>query len=239
MQPPKIVSPAEWLAARKALLDKEKALTRQRDALAEERRRLPWVKLDKNYVFDSSDGPRTLSELFGPRDQLVVYHFMFGPDWKEGCPTCSVVCDHLDRTVVHLAQRDVSVAVVSRARVDQIEAFKRRMGWTFTWVSSFANDFNFDFHVSFRPADIASGKVVYNFEPVAAPGADAPNDLPGTSVFYKDRSGALFHTYSMYARGGEPLMNVYNFLDLVPKGRDEDGLPWTTAWVKHHDRYGT
>lgn len=238
MKRPNIVSPNEWLAARRELLIKEKAFTRQRDALAEERRRLPWVEVQKEYVFDAPSGTRTLSELFDGRTQLIVYHFMFGPEWKEGCPSCSLLCDHLDRSVVHLRARNVSVAVVSRARIEQIEAFRRRMGWTFTWVSSFANDFNYDFHVSFTSDELASGHFFYNFTDVVLPSCDGPDELPGASVFYKEDGGTVFHTYSTYARGGEPMLNVYNYLDLVPKGRDEQGLPFATAWLRHRDRYG-
>ena len=230
---PKIVSKDEWLAARKKLLAKEKQLTRERDAIAAERRRLPWVKVEKNYVFDAPGGKKTLSELFENRSQLIVYHFMFGPDWAEGCPSCSFNMDHTDGTLVHLAQRDVSFAAVSRAPLSKIAAFQKRMGWRFTWVSSFATDFNYDFHASFTQDEIARGKVNYNFDLVEFPSAEAP----GISVFYKDKDGNIFHTYSAYARGTESVLNTYNYLDLVPKGRDEDGLYFSMAWVRHHDRY--
>ena len=233
MEGPAIVTHDEWLTARIALLEKEKALTRARDALAAERRQLPMVKVEKSYVFDTPDGPRTLAELFEGRSQLVVYHFMFAPGWAEGCPSCSLLGDHLDPSVVHLAQRDVTVAVVSRATLPEINRFKRRMGWQFTWVSSHASDFNRDFHVSFTPDDVARGRGIYNFREQGFPAEEAP----GFSVFFKDDTGQVYHTYSTYARGGEPFIGVYTFLDLVPKGRDEDGLAFSMSWVRHHDRY--
>jgi len=230
---PRVVSEPEWLAARKELLAKEKTFSRQRDALSAERRELPWVRVDKQYVFDAPGGKETLGDLFGGRSQLIVYHFMFGPDWQEGCPSCSFISDHFDGSVVHLEHRDVTLVVVSRAPLPKIEAFKKRMGWRFKWVSSYGNDFNRDYHVSFTPEEKAQGKVVYNFEP-----SDFPSDeAPGTSVFYRDDTGAIFHTYSSYARGLDILIGAYNYLDLVPKGRDEDGLPHSMAWVRHHDRY--
>jgi len=230
---PKVVSREEWLAARKILLAKEKQLTRERDAIAAERRQLPWVKVEKNYVFDSPSGKKTLADLFDRRSQLIVYHFMFGPEWKEGCPSCSFNMDHTDGALVHLAQRDVSFAAVSRAPLSKIEPFKKRMGWKFTWVSSNVTDFNYDYHASFTPEEIAKGKVEYNFDLVEFPSAEAP----GISVFYKDKDGNIFHTYSAYARGSENTINTYNYLDYVPKGRDEDGLPFTMSWIRHHDRY--
>ena len=230
---PKVVSREEWLAARRKLLAREKQLTRERDAVAAERRSLPWVKVEKDYVFDAPGGNKTLADLFNGKSQLIVYHFMFGPDWKEGCPSCSFNMDHTDGALVHLAQRDVSFAAVSRAPLARIEAFKKRMGWQFTWVSSYATDFNYDYHVSFTPEEIAKGKVEYNFDLVEFPSAEAP----GISVFYKGKDRNIFYTYSAYARGTENTVNAYNYLDYVPKGRDEDGLPFTMAWVRHHDRY--
>jgi predicted dithiol-disulfide oxidoreductase (DUF899 family) len=230
---PKIVSRDEWLAARKKLLAREKQLTHERDAIAAERRQLPWVKVEKNYVFDSPSGKKTLGDLFDGRSQLVIYHFMFGPDWKEGCPSCSFNMDHTDGALAHLAQRDVSFAAVSRAPLSKIEAFKKRLGWRFAWVSSYGTDFNYDFHASFTPEEVAKGRVNYNFDFVEFPSAEAP----GISVFYKDKSGNVCHTYSAYARGTENVVNTYNYLDLVPKGRDEDGLYFPMAWVRHHDRY--
>jgi predicted dithiol-disulfide oxidoreductase (DUF899 family) len=232
---PKIVSQAEWLAARKKLLAKEKQLTRERDAVAAERRSLPWVKVEKQYVFDSPSGKTTLADLFEGRSQLIVYHFMFGPEWQEGCPSCSFVMDHTDGALAHLAQRDVSFTAISRAPMAKIEAFKKRLGWRFPWVSSHANDFNFDYHVTFTEEEKAKGKVYYNFAMTefAAIGEEAP----GISVFHKDKAGNIFHTYSAYARGVEVGMHTYNWLDLVPKGRDEDGLAFSMSWVRHHDRY--
>jgi predicted dithiol-disulfide oxidoreductase (DUF899 family) len=228
----KVVSRDEWLAARKAHLAKEKALTKARDALSAERRALPWVKVEKNYVFDTPSGKKTLGDLFGGRSQLIVYHFMLGPNWGEGCPSCSYLADHFDGAALHLAHRDATLTVVSRAPLAEIEAYKKRMGWRFPWVSSHGNDFNFDFHVSFRPEQ-AEGEVCYNYEM-----RDFESDeMPGLSVFIKDASGAIFHTYSAYARGLDRLVGTYNFLDLVPKGRDEAELPWTMAWVRRHDEY--
>jgi predicted dithiol-disulfide oxidoreductase (DUF899 family) len=230
---PKVVSQPEWLAARKEFLKKEKELTRLRDAVSRQRRELPWVKIEKEYVFDAPDGKKTLADLFQGRSQLIVYHFMFGPEWKEGCPSCSFNMDHTDGALVHLAQRDVTFLAVSRAPLPKIEEFKKRMGWRFNWVSSFGNDFNRDFHVSFTKEEMAKGKVDYNYGMNEFPSEEAP----GYSVFYKDENGDVFHTYSAYARGTEVALGTYNYLDLVPKGRDEDALPHTMAWVRHHDRY--
>ena len=228
-----VVSRDAWRAARKELLGKEKEFTRQRDRLSAERRELPWVKVDKAYVFDGPAGEETLADLFGGKSQLIVYHFMLGPGWEQGCPSCSYLADHFDGAIVHLAQRDVSFVVVSRAPLAEIEAFKRRMGWRFKWVSSHGNDFNHDFHVSFTQEELAKGKVDYNYGLV-----EGHDELPGVSVFYKDPAGVVFHTYSCYARGLDILVGAYNWLDLAPKGRDEDQLPWSMAWVRHHDRYG-
>lgn len=230
-----VVSREAWLAARVALLAREKALTREHDTLARERQQLPWVKVEKDYVFDTPRGPRPLGDLFDGRSQLVVYHFMFGPDWAEGCPSCSFVCDHLDGAVPHLAARDTSLVMVSRAPLAKIEAFKRRMGWRFPWVSSSANSFNPDFGVYFTPEQRAGGAVHYNYKTQPFPSAEAP----GASVFYKDKDrGEVFHTYSTFGRGLDALITTYVLLDLVPKGRDEDQLPFGMHWVRHHDRYG-
>jgi len=229
-----IVTREEWLEARKTHLAKEKEFTRLRDRLSAERRALPWVRVDKPYVFEGPSGKATLADLFGGRRQLIVYHFMFGPGWEEGCPSCSFLSDHIDGAVVHLAHRDVTLLAVSRAPLRQIEAFKKRMGWRFPWVSSHGTDFNFDYHVSFRKDETAKGVVDYNFAPREFPSEEAP----GLSVFYKDEHGGVFHTYSSYARGLDLLVGAYNYLDLVPKGRDEDALAFTMAWVRHHDRYG-
>ncbi|MGZ4731883.1 MAG: DUF899 domain-containing protein [Terriglobales bacterium] len=229
----KVVSQADWLAARKELLKKEKEFTRLRDQLSRQRRELPWEAVEKRYEFDGPKGKQTLSDLFGSKSQLIVYHFMFGPGWKEGCPSCSFLADTFDGAAVHLAQRDVNFVAVSRATLPEIEAFKKRMGWRFNWVSSSGSDFNFDYHVSFSKDDKAKGKVYYNYEMMDFPSEEAP----GTSVFYRNRSGEIFHTYSSYARGLDILVGTYNYLDLTPKGRDEDGLPHSMAWVRHHDRY--
>jgi predicted dithiol-disulfide oxidoreductase (DUF899 family) len=235
MKQPKIVTADEWLAARKLLLAKEKELTRRRDELAAERRELPWVRVEKSYVFAGPSGKETLVDLFAGRSQLVVYHFMLGPGWKEGCPSCSILADHLDASIAHLAARDVTLAVVSRAPYAEIAPFQQRMGWRFHWVSSHETDFNRDYNVSFSKEEVAAGAFYYNYEMSGFPSEEAP----GVSVFAKDESGGVFHTYSSYARGGEPLIGAYHFLDMVPKGRDEEGLPWPMAWVRHHDRYGT
>ena len=229
----RIVSKEEWLAARKRHLSEEKELTRLRDRLSAARRELPWVKVEKDYVFDTPDGKQRLADLFDGRSQLMVYHFMFGPGWEQGCPSCSFVSDHIDGANLHLSHRDVTLLAVSRAPLAQIEAFKQRMGWRFTWVSSYGNDFNHDYHVSFTADEMAKGEVYYNYGMEEFPSEEAP----GISVFYKDPGGAIFHTYSAYARGLDMLVGAYNYLDLAPKGRDEADLPWTMAWVRHHDRY--
>src|ERR1700733_4107059 len=233
LQHPKVVSEAEWLTARKEYLTKEKEFTRLRDELSRQRRELPWEKVEKQYVFDGPNGKETLADLFDGRSQLIVYHFMFGPGWEEGCPSCSFLADHFDGSLPHLANRDVALVVVSRAPIAQIEAFKKRMGWKFRWISSSENDFNHDYHVSFTKEEMASGKVNYNYDTIDP----FSEEGPGASVFYKNDSGEIFHTYSAYARGLDILVGAYNFLDLVPKGRDEDGLAFTMAWVRHHDRY--
>jgi predicted dithiol-disulfide oxidoreductase (DUF899 family) len=231
---PRVVPQGEWPAARKELLRKEKEFTRLRDELSRQRRELPWEKVEKVYVFEGPGGKETLADLFGPRSQLIVYHFMFGPGWEQGCPSCSLISDHIDGSVVHLAARDVQLVVVSRAPVPQIEAFKTRMGWRFKWVSSYGNDFNFDYHVSFTKDEMAKGEIYYNYAMQKFPSEEGP----GTSVFYKNTAGDIFHTYSSYGRGLDMMIGAYNWLDLAPKGRDEDGLAHTMAWVRHHDRYG-
>ncbi len=233
----RVVSSAEWLEARKAHLAREKEFTRQRDELSRQRRELPWVKVEKHYVFDGPDGKETLADLFGQRSQLIVYHFMFDPGWKEGCPTCSMVADHLDASPVHLAHRDVTLMAISRAPILQIEAFKKRMGWRFKWVSSHGNDFNNDYHVSATKDEMTNGKVYYNYE-MQEWNKYPSEEKHGISVFYKDGTGDIFHTYSSYGRGCEELLGVYSYLDVVPKGRDEDALPFPMAWIRHHDRYG-
>ncbi len=228
-----IVSRDEWLSARKRLLEREKEFTRQRDQLSAARRELPWVKVNKEYVFEGPDGKESLAELFAERSQLIVYHFMLGPGWEQGCPSCSYLADHFDGATIHLANRDVTFLVASRAPLKEIEAFQKRMGWQFKWVSSNGSDFNYDFNVSFTPEQMAKGKVHYNYRMTEFPSEEAP----GISVFTKDDSGTVFHTYSAYARGLDILIGTYNMLDLVPKGRDEADLPYTMAWIRHHDRY--
>ena len=231
-----VVSEQQWLAARKELLKKEKELTRLSDELSVERRQLPWVKVDKDYVFDGPHGKVKLADLFAGRSQLVVYHFMFGPDWQEGCPSCSFVSDHFDGALPHLAARDVTLVAVSRAPLAKLEAFKKRMGWHFHWVSSHGTAFNSDYHVSFTPEELAQGQVNYNYTRQEFPSSEAP----GLSVFYQDAAtGDIFHTDSIYGRGVEQFMSTYRILDVVPKGRDEGGLDFSMAWVRYHDRYGT
>ncbi len=231
---PKIVSQAEWIAARKEFLAEEKEFTRLRDELSRRRRELPWEKVDKNYAFDGPQGRLALAALFDNRSQLVIYHFMLGPGWKEGCPSCSYLADHFDGMAIHLANRDVTFAAVSHAPYAEIAAFKKRMGWRFHWYSSSASDFNYDFQVSLKPEDEGKPEVYYNYEMAAFPATERP----GLSVFFKNPEGQIFHTYSTYARGLDILVGTYNFLDLVPKGRDEAGLKHTMAWVRHHDKYG-
>jgi predicted dithiol-disulfide oxidoreductase (DUF899 family) len=228
----KIVSQSEWLTARKALLAKEKEFSRTRDQLSEARRGMPWVKVGKNYVFEGPKGKETLSDLFDGKSQLIVYHFMLGPGWVQGCPSCSLLADHFDGAVAHLAQRDVSLVVISRAPLAEIEAYKKRMGWKFKWVSSHGNDFNHDFHVSFTKEELANG-AEYNYSTGKIPS----EELPGLSAFIKNEAGDVLHTYSAYARGLDMLIGTYNFLDMAPKGRDEGGLPRTMAWVRRHDEY--
>jgi len=230
---PKVVSEKEWLAARQELLNAEKEFTRQRDALSAKRRALPWVKVEKNYVFDGPNGKESLSELFRDKSQLIVYHFMLAPGWEQGCPGCSFLGDHFDGALAHLNARDVAFTAISRAPSPQIESFKNRMGWHFKWLSSNANDFNYDYHVSFTKEQIAEGKVDYNYAVRKFPNEEAP----GLSVFYKNEAGEIFHTYSTYARGLDILLGAYNFIDMTPKGRNEATLSSPMAWVRHHDRY--
>jgi predicted dithiol-disulfide oxidoreductase (DUF899 family) len=235
MQPHTVVSRQEWLDARTALLAREKELTRARDEVSRLRREMPWVKVEKTYTFDTRQGKKTLAELFGTRSQLFVKHFMLGPGWKEGCIGCSFGADHVDGMLPHLAQRDVQFVAISRAPLDEIEAYKKRMGWHFDWVSSFASDFNYDFNVSFRPEDLGTGKQVsYNYKMIEA----GIEELPGDSVFAKTPDGQVFHTYSTFGRGTEGLLGTYVVLDMMPKGRDENGPHHTLMdWVKRHDEY--
>ena len=229
-----VVSREEWVAIRKKLLKKEKELTRLRDQLSAERRELPWVKVEKNYIFDGPDGKESLSDLFDGRSQLIVYHFMFDPDWSEGCKSCSLLADHYNPAIVHLRHRDVSMVTISRAPLEKLLSFKKRMGWTFKWVSSFAGDFNRDFHVTFTAEELERKAANYNYKSGPFPVSEAP----GISVFFKDDEGNIFHTYSSYARGLDIFLGVYNLLDIVPKGRDEGGLRYSMEWIRHHDRYG-
>ncbi|PCC68516.1 Predicted dithiol-disulfide oxidoreductase, DUF899 family [Nannocystis exedens] len=226
------VDRATWLTARKQLLAREKALTREYDALAAARRALPRVRVDAPYVFTGPDGPRSLSDLFGGKRQLVVYHFMFDPSWEQGCKSCSFVSDHFSGAVAHLAARDTAFAAISRAPLAKIEAFRARMGWTFPWLSSHGSSFNYDFHVSFDPADVAAQAVEYNYTTQAFLHPEAP----GLSVFARE-GDAVYHTYSTYGRGLEPVMATYAILDITPLGRQEEGLEFPMAWVRHHDRY--
>jgi predicted dithiol-disulfide oxidoreductase (DUF899 family) len=228
----KVVSEKEWLVARKQLLVKEKKFSKLRDQLNLQRRKLPWVKVEKEYVFDGPTGKVTLADLFCGKSQLIIYHFMFGPGWKEGCPHCSFWADNFNAIGVHLNQRDVTFVAISRAPLAKIEPFKKRMGWSFKWVSSFANDFNYDYQVSFAPKSERSGPVIYNYAETNFDMADRE----GVSVFYKDDSGTIFHSYSCYARGIDMLNTAYHYLDLVPRGRDEDASN-TQSWVRHHDKY--
>jgi predicted dithiol-disulfide oxidoreductase (DUF899 family) len=230
--PHPVVTRAQWRAARIALLEREKALTRLGDAVARERRALPWVRLEKDYLFDTPDGPRRLADLFDGRHQLVMQHLMFGPGWEQACKSCSYMADHTDATLPHLAARDTAFVAVSRAPLGEIAPFKQRMGWRFPWVSSHGTDFNRDFGVSFTAEEIASGTADYNFG-----GTPAGEEMPGVSTFWRDESGEVFHTGSTYGRGVEVMMHTYRLLDLTPKGRDEAALDFTMAWVRHHDRY--
>ncbi|MGH8614713.1 MAG: DUF899 domain-containing protein [Gammaproteobacteria bacterium] len=233
MQTHQVVSREEWLAARRQHLAKEKEFTRIREQLSQHRRALPWVKVEKEYVFDAPSGKETLAELFGDRSQLIVYHFMFGPGWAEGCPSCSFWADNFSGIGVHLKHRDIQLVAISRARLEQLEAYKRRLGWNFKWVSSYGSDFNYDYQVSFTADEMKRGEVFHNFQQRAFPSEEAP----GISVFYKNEQKEVFHTYSCYARGLDMLNGAYHYMDLAPKGRDEADLPYTMAWLRRHDQY--
>jgi predicted dithiol-disulfide oxidoreductase (DUF899 family) len=230
-----VVSPQDWLQARLQLLAKEKQFNRLRDELSRARRELPWELVEKDYVFDGPAGQQTLGDLFEARSQLVVYHFMFAPEWEDGCKSCSWWADNFERNVVHLAHRDVTLVAISRAPLAKLDAFKRRMGWTFKWYSSGRTDFNYDCHASFRPEELAAGEVTYNYRQIKL----SNTDHTGISVFYRDADGAIYHTYSCYSRGVDMMNAGYHYLDLVPKGRDEDGLPYNQAWVRERDKYGS
>jgi len=231
LERPRVVPQAEWLAARKELLSKEKEFTRLRDELSRQRRELPWEKVEKRYVFEGPDGKQTLPELFDGRSQLIVYHFMFDPSWEAGCPHCSFWADNFNPVIVHLNHRDVTMITVSRAPYRKLAAYGKRMGWSFKWVSSFETDFNFDYHVSFTPEQLAKKEALYNFEIQDPHGSEQQ----GVSVFYKDAAGSVFHTYSTHARGIDLMNTAYNYLDLTPKGRDEGGRG--QFWVRRHNEY--
>ncbi len=226
-----VVSSDEWLKARKQLLLKEKEFTRLRDQLSQQVRDLPWEAVNKEYVFEGPNGKQTLPELFDGRSQLIVYHFMFGPDWEAGCPNCSFWADNFDKIIVHLNQRDATMIAVSHAPYSKLAAYEKRMGWTFKWVSSHDTDFNFDYHVSFTPEEVAKGEAFYNY----TTGNPVDGEREGVSIFYKDPTGSVYHTYSTYARGIDMLNTAYNYLDLAPKGRDEGGR--SQFWVRRHDEY--
>lgn len=226
----RIVSQSEWLEASRAQLAKEKEFTRRRDELSRERRELPWMKVEKNYVFDAPEGRVSLGDLFAGRGQLIVQHFMFGPDWNEGCPSCSFWSDNFNGIDVHLAHRDTSFVLVSRGPIDRLETYRKRMGWTLRWVSSLGSDFNFDFGVSFPPDE---QEPKYNLDTQAPYG----QETPGLSAFRRGEDGAIYRTYSTYARGLDMLNGAYHLLDMTSKGRDEDGLSFSMAWVRRHDRY--
>ncbi len=230
-----IVSKSEALAARQALLVEEKAFTKARDALAAKRRQLPWVSIEKDYTFVGPAGPVRLADLFKGRSQLIVQHFMFAPGWEEGCVGCSFNSDHVDAVMPHVEARDASFVAVSRASIEEIERYRQRMGWRFLWVSSGGSDFNYDFDASFRPADIAAGRASYNYRRYN----DKMEDLSGFSILLKNDEGEIFHTYSTFARGDEMLCTAYMYIDLLPKGRDEDKLDYPQAWWRHHDKYET
>jgi len=233
MQPHKIVSRQQWIEARRVHLAQEKELTQARERLSEERRALPWVKVDKAYLFDGAEGKKTLADLFNGKSQLVVQHFMFAPEWNEGCKSCSFWADGFERMIPHLAARDTTLAAVSRAPLSKLLPFKTRMGWTFDWVSSADSDFNYDYAVSFTPDDVKSGAKVYNF----GTSGFGIEDAPGISVFYRDEAGDIFHTYSCFARGLDMMNAAYHYLDLTPLGRHEEGLPYPMDWVRLRDQY--
>ena len=231
--PHKVVSHEEWIAARKEFLIKEKEFTKLQDQLSRQRRELPWERVAKQYVFDGPAGKETLAQLFAGRSQLAVYHFMFAPEWEEGCKHCSFWADNFNGTAAHLNHRDVTFVAISRAPLAKLEQFKKRMGWNFKWVSAGGADFNYDYRVSFTPAEVAAGEADNNYRMRKI----TLTDIVGISAFYQDAGANLFHTYSAYERGVEPINGAYHFLDLMPKGRDEAGLDFTQAWVRHHDRY--
>lgn len=228
-----VVSREEWLAARQAHLVREKEFTRLRDELSAARRQLPWVRVDEDYVFDGPDGKESLSDLFAGKHQLIVYHFMYGPDWDEGCPSCSFWADNFNGFGVHLQHRDISMVAISKAPLAKLYDYRTRMGWSFKWLSSLENDFNRDYHVSFTPEEVEHGEMYYNYSKTRFPSSEGP----GISVFYRDDDGTVYHTYSCYARGLDMLNAAYHYMDLAPKGRDEAELPYSMAWLRRHDQY--
>ena len=229
----RVVSHEAWIEARKRFLEKEKEFTRLRDELSQQARKLPWERVEKEYIFDAPSGKETLAQLFDGRSQLIIYHFMFDPGWSEGCKSCSLLADHYNPSVIHLRHRDVTMVTASRAPLKTLEDFKNRMGWSFKWVSSLESDFNWDYHVSFTQEQVDNKEMYYNYGTGGFPVAEAP----GISVFYKDEDENVFHTYSSYARGLDMFLGVYHLLDIVPKGRDEDALAYGMEWVRHHDKY--
>ena len=233
MEKHRVVSHAEWIEARKAFLAEEKEFTRARDALSARRRELPWERVEKNYVFDGAAGKESLSDLFAGKSQLIVYHFMFGPDWDAGCKSCSFWADNFNGIAVHLAHRDVGFVAISRAPLPKLAAYEKRMGWSFKWLSSFGSHFNFDYFVSFTPDEMQNGTGFFNYERTKPP----VDEMVGISVFAKNEQGEIFHTYSTYSRGVDMMNGAYHYLDLTPKGRDEDALPFTQSWVRRHDEY--
>lgn len=228
-----VVLKEEWLKARLDLLEQEKALTRMRDELSRKRRELPMVRVEKAYVFEGPDGQETLADLFDGCSQLIVQHFMYSQGWKEGCPSCSFWADGFNGTTVHMKHRDAAFVAISNAPFSEIDAYRHRMGWSFKWVSSFGTDFNRDYHVTFTDEEREAGPIFYNYKKTTFPAGEAP----GVSVFHRDDEGQTFHTYSCYGRGLDILNNTYHYIDLLPKGRDENNLPSTMAWLRRHDQY--
>jgi len=234
MHSSKTVSHDEWIAARLALLDKEKRHMREGDALAAERRALPWVKVEKAYAFDTANGPKSLSELFDGRSQLIVHHLMYAPEWSAACPGCTFQAEHIDGPATHLDRHDVRIVAVSRAPLDKLMAYKARMGWRFEWVSAGDGGFSYDFGVAFTDDDVAKGRIDYNFGTIVTDARYVDRDLPGVSVFYQDAAGEVFHTYSTYARGLDALLGANHYLDLTPEGRNDSAYP---NWPRRRDEY--
>ena len=233
MEKYQVVSSKEWIEARKELLIKEKEFTRLREQLSQQRRDLPWEAVDKEYVFEGPAGKQTLAELFDGRSQLIVYHFMFDPSWEKGCPHCSIWADSVERNIIHLNHRDVTMVAISHAPISKLDAYRKAMGWTFKWLSSYDSDFNYDYHVSFKPEEVARGEIHHNYRQRKA----SMSEVAGISVFFRDPSGDIFHTYSCYERGLDMMNAAYQYLDLVPKGRDEAGQANPQFWVRRHNEY--